>query len=45
LFLFFLSFFASLVRSGTYRELYHPDQIISGKEDAANNYARGTAAW
>jgi len=29
------------VRTGAYRDLYHPDQIISGKEDAANNYARG----
>ena len=29
------------VRSGTYRQLFHPDQMISGKEDAANNYARG----
>ncbi|XP_049829420.1 tubulin alpha-1 chain-like isoform X2 [Schistocerca gregaria] len=29
------------VRSGQYRELYHPEQLISGKEDAANNYARG----
>ena len=29
------------VRTGTYRELYHPEQLISGKEDAANNYARG----
>lgn len=29
------------VRSGKYRQLYHPQQIISGKEDAANNYARG----
>merc|ERR1719321_1642879 len=29
------------VRMGTYRGLYHPDQLISGKEDAANNYARG----
>jgi len=29
------------VRSGAYRGLYHPEQIISGKEDAANNYARG----
>lgn len=29
------------VRTGTYRKLYHPEQIISGKEDAANNYARG----
>jgi tubulin alpha len=29
------------VRSGAYAKLYHPEQIISGKEDAANNYARG----
>ncbi|XP_011669960.2 tubulin alpha-1 chain-like [Strongylocentrotus purpuratus] len=29
------------VRTGSYRELYHPDQLISGKEDAANNFARG----
>ena len=29
------------VRTGAYRSLYHPEQIISGKEDAANNYARG----
>eukprot|EP00607_Mallomonas_marina_P005970 CAMPEP_0182427508 /NCGR_PEP_ID=MMETSP1167-20130531/17965_1 /TAXON_ID=2988 /ORGANISM="Mallomonas Sp, Strain CCMP3275" /LENGTH=157 /DNA_ID=CAMNT_0024609799 /DNA_START=57 /DNA_END=527 /DNA_ORIENTATION=- len=29
------------VRTGTYRKLYHPEQIISSKEDAANNYARG----
>mmetsp|Transcript_20917 Transcript_20917/g.31525 ORF Transcript_20917/g.31525 Transcript_20917/m.31525 type:complete len:452 (-) Transcript_20917:122-1477(-) len=29
------------VRNGAYRNLYHPEQIISGKEDAANNYARG----
>ncbi len=29
------------VRSGAYSKLYHPEQIISGKEDAANNYARG----
>lgn len=28
-------------RTGIYRELYHPEQMISGKEDAANNYARG----
>ena len=26
------------VRTGTYRQLYHPEQLISGKEDAANNY-------
>ncbi|XP_023563575.1 tubulin alpha-8 chain-like isoform X1 [Octodon degus] len=29
------------VRTGTYRKLFHPDQLISGKEDAANNYACG----
>merc|ERR1711871_462611 len=29
------------VRTGTYRQLYNPEQLISGKEDAANNYARG----
>merc|ERR1712203_1083266 len=29
------------VRTGTYRQLYRPEQLISGKEDAANNYARG----
>merc|ERR1712001_20404 len=28
-------------RTGTYRSLFHPEQLISGKEDAANNYARG----
>ncbi|XP_030321290.1 tubulin alpha-1C chain isoform X2 [Calypte anna] len=29
------------VRTGTYKQLFHPEQLISGKEDAANNYARG----
>lgn len=29
------------IRTGTYRQLFHPDQIITAKEDAANNYARG----
>jgi len=29
------------VRTGTYRQLFHPEYLISGKEDAANNYARG----
>ncbi|KAF3843016.1 hypothetical protein F7725_001865 [Dissostichus mawsoni] len=29
------------VRTGMYRQLFHPEQLISGKEDAANNYARG----
>lgn len=29
------------VRTGYYRQLFHPEQLISGKEDAANNFARG----
>nr|ADD38668.1 Tubulin alpha chain [Lepeophtheirus salmonis] len=29
------------VRRGSYRQLFHPEQMITGKEDAANNYARG----
>jgi tubulin alpha len=32
---------ADEVRTGTYRQLFHPEQVITGKEDAANNYARG----
>ena len=34
-------FCADEVRTGTYRQLFHPDMLITGKEDAANNYARG----
>jgi tubulin alpha len=29
------------IRSGNYRQLFHPELLISGKEDASNNYARG----
>ena len=29
------------IRTGKYRQLFHPEQLISGKEDAANNFARG----
>lgn len=29
------------VRTGTYSKLYHPADLVSGSEDAANNYARG----
>ena len=29
------------IRVGQYRKLFHPEQLITGKEDAANNYARG----
>merc|ERR1712223_2382877 len=28
------------IRTGTYRRLFHPGNMITGKEDAANNYAR-----
>jgi tubulin alpha len=29
------------IRTGAYRELFHPENMISGKEDAADNYSRG----
>ena len=29
------------IRNGACKNLFHPEQLISGKEDAANNYARG----
>merc|ERR1719319_2182828 len=29
------------IRQGTYKKLFHPEQMVTGKEDAANNYARG----
>lgn len=29
------------MRCSNYKQLFHPEQLISGKEDAANNYARG----
>jgi tubulin alpha len=29
------------VRTGEFKNLYHPGQLINGKEDAANNFARG----
>jgi len=36
-----LCFFVDEVRTGIYKQLFHPEQFITGKEDAANNYARG----
>lgn len=36
-----ICFLTDEIRNGHYRQLYHPEQLISGKEDAANNYARG----
>ena len=32
------------IRVGKYRQLFHPDQMMTGKEDAANNFARGRYA-
>lgn len=32
---------AGEVRTGPYKQLFHPEQMITGTEDAANNYARG----
>jgi tubulin alpha len=29
------------VRTGKYKDLFHPDNLLSGKQDASNNYARG----
>jgi tubulin alpha len=29
------------IRVGAYRRLFHPNSLISGSEDAANNFARG----
>ena len=29
------------VRTSKYKHLFHPEMLITGKEDAANNYARG----
>lgn len=29
------------LRTSAYKNLYNPDRMITGKEDAANNYARG----
>ena len=33
--------FPDEVRTGTYRQLFHPEQLITGREDAVNNYAGG----
>ncbi|XP_055905575.1 tubulin alpha chain-like isoform X1 [Eupeodes corollae] len=35
------------IRSGWYRNLFHPDSLITGKEDCGSNFARGyyTIGW
>ena len=37
----FILFLLDEVRTGSFRQLFHPEQLVTGKEDAANNYARG----
>lgn len=37
----YLFSFTDEVRTGPYKQLFHPEQLITGKEDAANSYARG----
>ena len=39
--LFSLSTLSDEIRVGKYKDLFHPGSLITGKEDAANNYARG----
>ncbi|KAF3919825.1 hypothetical protein ABW20_dc0109977 [Dactylellina cionopaga] len=29
------------IRQGTFKSFFHPELLVSGKEDSANNYARG----
>lgn len=38
---FFIHFNLDEIRTGPYKRLFHPEQMVTGKEDAANNYARG----
>ena len=40
-FIFGLSKHVFQIRVGPYRQLFHPESMITGKEDAANNFARG----
>ena len=29
------------IKTGSYKKLYHPENLISGKEDASDNFTRG----
>jgi len=33
--------FTETIQKGKFKKLFAPDNMITGKEDAANNYARG----
>jgi hypothetical protein len=35
---FYWSIVIDEVRTGTYRQLFHPEQLITGKEDAGKNW-------
>jgi len=37
---FIYSFTLDEIKVGPFRQLFRPEQLISGKEDAANNFAR-----
>lgn len=36
-----MGWIADEIRHGAYQKLFHPEYLVTGKEDAANNYARG----
>lgn len=36
--------FLDEIRTGCYRQLFHCEGLITGKEDAANNFARGNSS-
>ncbi|CAF3226910.1 unnamed protein product, partial [Rotaria sp. Silwood2] len=38
--IFFIETHADQAHTGTYRQLFHPKQLITRKEDAANKYGR-----
>lgn len=37
----FVYSFTDEIRTGAYRYLFHPDSLVSGKDDAGSNFARG----
>lgn len=34
-------FLSDEIRTGAYRKLFHPNMLITGKEDSGSNYSRG----
>lgn len=39
--IFIITFSPGEIKTGLYKKLYNPITLITGKEDAANNFARG----